>query len=65
MQPKIESNRFSGFKNFLNNKNIMKQLHNISNQYSRLNGQEPKGYACMILDIEFIDKKGAYIRRSQ
>ncbi len=59
MQPKIESNRFSGFKNFLNNKNIMKQLHNISNQYSGIDGQEPKGYAC-ILDSEFIDKRCLY-----
>ncbi len=38
----------------------MKQLHNISNQYSRLSGQEPKGYPCMILDIEFIDKRCLY-----
>jgi len=60
LQPKIESNRFSGFKNFLNNKNIMKQLHNISNQYSRLHGQEPKGYACIILDSEFIVKRCLY-----
>lgn len=59
MQPKIESNRFSGFKNFLNNKNIMKQLHNISNQYSRLHGQDPKGYTC-ILNSEFIDKRCLY-----
>ncbi|KFF27368.1 hypothetical protein IW16_09065 [Chryseobacterium vrystaatense] len=59
MQPKIESNRFSGFKNFLNNKNIMKQLHNISNQYSGIDGQDPKGYAC-ILDNEFIHKRCLY-----
>jgi len=59
LQPKIESNRFSGFKNFLNNKNIMKQLHNISDQYSRLGGQEPKGWVC-ILDNEFIDKRCLY-----
>lgn len=38
----------------------MKQLHNISNQYSRLHGQEPKGYACIILDSEFIDKRCLY-----
>lgn len=37
----------------------MKQLHNISNLDSRLYGQGPKGYACM-LDSEFIDKRCLY-----
>ncbi|SEW49301.1 hypothetical protein SAMN05421841_4106 [Chryseobacterium wanjuense] len=40
----------------------MKQLHKISNQYSRQHGQEPMGlgYAC-ILDSEFVDKRCLYI----
>jgi len=37
----------------------MKQLHNISNQYSRLQGQEPIGFVC-ILDSEFVDKRCLY-----
>ncbi len=38
----------------------MKQLHNISNMDSRLLGQGPKGYACSILDQEFIHKRCLY-----
>jgi hypothetical protein len=37
----------------------MKQLHNISDQYSGRDGQEPMGFAC-ILDSEFVDKRCLY-----
>lgn len=39
----------------------MKQLHNISDLYSKQNGLEPMGlgYAC-ILDSEFVDKRCLY-----
>lgn len=41
----------------------MKQLHNISNIFSVLPGQDPRGnkYACVIvLDSEFVDKRCLY-----
>lgn len=37
----------------------MKQLHHIANQYSRLDGQEPKGLVC-ILGSEFVEKRCLY-----
>lgn len=37
----------------------MKQLHNISNQYSRQHGQMPVGLACLP-DCEFVDKRCLY-----
>lgn len=63
MQPKIESNMISIFskKTIFINKNKMKQLHNIFNQYSRLHGQEPKGCVC-IFDSEFMDERCLYKR---
>lgn len=37
----------------------MKQLHNISYQYSRQHVQEPMGLVC-IFDSEFVDKRCLY-----
>ncbi|PRB84827.1 hypothetical protein CQ022_00650 [Chryseobacterium culicis] len=45
--------------NLETNKNKMKQLHSIFNQYSRLFGQEPTGVAC-ILDRGIVDKRCLY-----
>lgn len=59
LQSKIESNRFSGFQKVFKTKNIMKQLHYIFNPYSGLQGQEPKGCACL-LDSEFMDERCLY-----
>jgi hypothetical protein len=64
LQPKIESNKFSGLsKKLFKTRNKMKQLHNISNLYSRQRGAEPmgQGYACIILlDSEFVGKRCLY-----
>lgn len=59
LQPKIESNRFSGFPKMFKTKNIMEQLHYILNQYPGLQGQEPKRCVCLI-DSEFMDKRCLY-----
>ncbi|PWN60408.1 hypothetical protein C1634_015785 [Chryseobacterium viscerum] len=45
--------------NLETNKNKMKQLHNIFNQYSRLFGQEPTGVLC-IFDSEIVDERCLY-----